>query len=334
MQKKIDLQNKTIAISRTDSIGDVVLTLPMCIWLKEHFPTCKVVFVGRTYTAPVVKICSAVDVFYDWDEIATQPPVMQVQTLKSWGIDVFVHVFPDKEIAKVVKKAKIAHRVGTSHRSYHLVTCNHRINFTRKKAEEHEAQLNFHLLKDMGCAALPDLKQIQQWIKTVRPEALNQEKFGNYLGQEKRIVLHPKSKGSALEWDLMNYMKLAESLAEKGHKVFFTGTEAEGDLFRNKIPKHQNIQDLSGVFSLAEFMSFLAKVDLVIGCSTGPLHLASIFGTPVVGLYPSVRPMHPGRWQPIGENVHILVDQKSDKKRKQLEISLDSVEQKCLEVLG
>ena len=334
MQKKIDLQNKTIAISRTDSIGDVVLTLPMCIWLKEQYPSCRVVFVGRAYTAPVVAACSAVDVFYNWDEIAAQPPVMQVQSVKSWGVDVFVHVFPDKEIAKVVKKAKITHRIGTSHRSYHLVTCNHRINFTRKKADEHEAQLNFHLLKEMGCTDLPELKQIQQWIKPLQPEALNHDKFSHYFRQGKHTVLHPKSKGSALEWDLVNYIKLAEMLADKGFRVFFTGTQAEGDLFSNQLPQHPNIQDLSGVFSLSEFMSFLSAVDLVVGCSTGPLHLASIFGTPVVGLYPATRPMHPGRWQPIGEKVHILVDEKSDKKRKQLEISVDSVTKKCLEILA
>ena len=31
----MDLAGKTIAISRTDSIGDVALTLPLCVYLKK-----------------------------------------------------------------------------------------------------------------------------------------------------------------------------------------------------------------------------------------------------------------------------------------------------------
>ena len=35
-----------IILSRTDSIGDVVLTLPMAAALKQSFPGCTVVFLG------------------------------------------------------------------------------------------------------------------------------------------------------------------------------------------------------------------------------------------------------------------------------------------------
>ena len=53
--KHIQISNQTIAISRTDSIGDVVLTLPICVWLKKHFPEIKIIFIGSTYTLPIIK---------------------------------------------------------------------------------------------------------------------------------------------------------------------------------------------------------------------------------------------------------------------------------------
>ena len=43
-----------IIISRTDSIGDVMLTLPLCVWLKEKYPNTELVFLGRTYTESIV----------------------------------------------------------------------------------------------------------------------------------------------------------------------------------------------------------------------------------------------------------------------------------------
>jgi len=53
--KHIQITNQTIAISRTDSIGDVVLTLPAPVWLKKKFPAIKIIFFGSTYTKPVIE---------------------------------------------------------------------------------------------------------------------------------------------------------------------------------------------------------------------------------------------------------------------------------------
>jgi hypothetical protein len=38
---------KTFLVSRTDAIGDVVLTLPLCGWIKEACPGARVIFLGR-----------------------------------------------------------------------------------------------------------------------------------------------------------------------------------------------------------------------------------------------------------------------------------------------
>jgi hypothetical protein len=38
-----------IILCRTDRIGDVILTLPMAGVLKEKFPGCTVIFLGRNY---------------------------------------------------------------------------------------------------------------------------------------------------------------------------------------------------------------------------------------------------------------------------------------------
>ena len=36
-----------IIINRSDAIGDLVLTLPMAVWIKRHFPHAKVGFIVR-----------------------------------------------------------------------------------------------------------------------------------------------------------------------------------------------------------------------------------------------------------------------------------------------
>ena len=60
---------KRLIISRTDSIGDVILTLPVAGELKRQFPQLHIIFLGSSYTKPIVECCPYVDEFADWTEI-------------------------------------------------------------------------------------------------------------------------------------------------------------------------------------------------------------------------------------------------------------------------
>ena len=307
MKTPLDIQR--IIISRTDSIGDVILTLPMCAWLKSQFPTCTLIFLGKAYTKPVVDSYSAVDEFVDWQEIEALPSAAKVARLAELNADAIVHVFPVKEIASLAKKAKIPMRIGTSHRGFHLLTCNHRLNFTRKRSDLHEAQLNFELLRPFGLQDIPSFNVVKEYGSLFRPltVALPQE-LTNQLGAAKNaVVLHPKSQGSAVEWPMENYVALSLRLVKEGMTVFFTGTQAEGAAFRAQIPSHPNILDITGKLTLAQLIVLIAKVDALVACSTGPLHIAGVLGTHAVGLYSPRKPIHPGRWQPIGKHVDVLV---------------------------
>jgi heptosyltransferase-3 len=55
--------NPVIIISRTDSIGDVVLTLPMAGIIKQFLPQSNIIFLGRNYTKDVIALSEHVDEF-------------------------------------------------------------------------------------------------------------------------------------------------------------------------------------------------------------------------------------------------------------------------------
>lgn len=292
----------TFLISRTDSIGDVVLTLPLCAWIKEQFPKSKILFLGRTYTAPILKRYEAIDEVINWDEIQAKPLEEQISFFKEWKINTCIHVFPNKEVARVIKKAGIQNRIGTSHRLFHWTTCNIRPNFTRKNSNFHESQLNFELLRPIGLKELPTKEQLLKWSKFFHSREVKNELLLEYLKIEgKKVILHPKSQGSAVEWPMENYVQLAKELIKEDYTVFFSGTEKEGLSFREYLPTHPKIIDLSGKSSLDDFIAFIAQVDVLVACSTGPLHIAAISGKSAIGLYTDLRPMHPGRWAPIGK---------------------------------
>jgi len=65
-----------------------------------------------------------------------------------------------------------------------------------------------------------------------------------------------------------------------------------------------------GKLSLQELNSFISQADGLVSSSTGVLHLASALGKYTIGLFPPLKPIHPGRWGPIGKNATYLVHDK------------------------
>ena len=307
MKESKNWNGKHIAISRVDSIGDVLLTLPVTAWLKEQFPECRITFFCKNYTAPIVKYYTAVDDIVKVDDLLTLPKKEQTDALELLNLDAVVHVFPKKELAKLFKKAKVPVRIGTSHRLFHLNTCNVRPNFTRKKSPLHEAQLNFELLRPFGLTDIPSLEQVTDYTAAFVPEKQSLPVEFETLVQKNYVILHPKSQGSAREWPMENYTALARELIINGYEVVFTGTEGEGNQFRELIPDDPKCHDSTGKLSIDQLIWLIKHAAALVACSTGPLHIAGFVDTKAIGLFSSRIPIHPGRWKPLGKHSRALV---------------------------
>src|SRR5258708_7393214 len=131
-----------IIISRTDSIGDVVLTLPVAGILKKYFPGIKIGFLGRSYTRPVIEASQYVDDFIDAKDFLNSDVTVCGQRPQA-----ILHVLPAPAIALRAKKQAIPLRIGTTNRPYHWFSCNTLVKLSRKNSLLHEAQLNLKLLE-------------------------------------------------------------------------------------------------------------------------------------------------------------------------------------------
>jgi len=299
---------KRIIISRTDSIGDVILTLPLAGVLKRQFPDTELVFLGRSYTEEVIHACEHIDSFLNWDEISSLGKQDSISVMASVQADLIIHVFPRREIAVMARKAKIPNRLGTTNRLYHWGNCNRLVSLSRKRSELHEAQLNIKLVKSITGITNISLEEIGKLYGLSRT-ALLENSFKDMIDpQRKNIILHPRSKGSAREWGVINFIELIDLLPDNKYKIFVSGTKEEGEmLIPSGIFNNKRVTNICGMMSLGQFISFIAECDSLVAASTGPLHLAAALGIQAIGIYPPIRPMHPGRWAPIGEKATSLV---------------------------
>lgn len=300
-----------IIISRTDSIGDVILTLPLAGLLKELFFESTIIFLGRSYTRDVIDACTHIDEFLNWDELASQDESSAITSLKEIKADLIIHVFPRREIALLAKSAGIPARLGTTNRLYHWFSCNKLVRLSRRKSTLHEAQLNIKLVESITGIGVIAPEKIYSYYGLSRTAEL-EDSMASLIDSEKmNIILHPKSKGSAREWGLKNFTELIRMLPADRCKVFISGTEEEGKMMLDSgIFEEDGVVNLCGRMSLDQFMSFIKRCDVLVAASTGPLHLAAALGIKAIGIYPPIKPMHPGRWAPLGKQASYLVKEK------------------------
>jgi ADP-heptose:LPS heptosyltransferase len=300
-----------IIISRTDSIGDVMLTLPLAGLLKQLIPGCEVFFLGRTYTLNIIECCPHVDKIINFDELRSKPKQEQSAALEELHADCIIHVFPNKQVAKLAKAAHIPLRIGTTNRTFHWCTCNQLVRLSRKNSSLHEAQLNFVLARPLGAKKTYTIEEVESLL-AFTPPAATPEVIKYCSSSKFNLVLHPKSNGNGREWSLDNFGQLIDLLPPEQFNIFITGTQREGDMVRNSLiaPHADKVIDLTGKLSLNELITFLANADGIVSAGTGPLHIAAALGINAIGLFPPTRPIHPGRWAPIGKHVKVFVSKK------------------------
>ena len=298
---------RRLIISRTDGIGDVVLTLPLAGLMKKLHPGVEICFVGRSYTAPVIAACEHIDRFVNWDELSGYTSRERIDYFTALQADAIVHVFPNRELARIAYLSRIPLRVGTSHRFHHWLYCNRLVHVGRKKSPLHEAQLNARLFRPLGVEETPTLDELAPLSGMTRPAKLD-DTFVRWLDPGRfNLILHPKSKGSAREWGLENFSELIRSLPRERYKIFISGSAEDGVALQGQIEAWGgDVTDITGRMPLAQFIAFLHKADGLVAASTGPLHIAAALGKVAVGLYAPMRPIHPGRWAPLGPHAGYL----------------------------
>jgi heptosyltransferase-3 len=303
----LSIKNQHILISRTDAIGDVVLTLPLCGYLKSIYPDIKISFLGRTYTEPVIKACTAVDHFINYDALKGLTLKRQAVTLRAKHIDAIIHVYPRKEIADLAKMAGIKLRIGTTNRVYHWLNCNKLVKLSRKNSSMHEAQLNIVLLEGLGITKVPEVSELSDYYN-FKPKTRLLQQFAELLDTKPfNLIIHPKSNGSAREWSTARFTELINTLPPEKFKIFITGTDKEKALLKDWITTlPAEVVDMTGALSLDQLIKFISVADGLIAASTGPLHIAAEAGIHALGLYPTLPSVHARRWGPIGKQAEYL----------------------------
>lgn len=302
------MAGKNIIISQTDSLKEVILSIPLAGVLKELEPESRIIFLSPKHARPVVEASAFVDEFVDWDSLKGRSANLQHSVFSSLRASAIVHVSPNSRVAYLAFRSHIAQRVGFGTHWFNLLYCNHRPAFPLKKHSMHEVEINLRLLESFGARKEYSLSQIVSYfgfknIPQLKPEYEKLLDTGRF-----NLIIHPKSSEPQREWGVANFSRLIEMLPGDEFQLFITGNRLEADLMQELLVENKDkIEDLTEKLDLEQQIAFIAAADGLIAGNTSALHIASVLGKYTVGLFPPIRPFHAGRWKPLGERAQFLV---------------------------
>ncbi len=311
LQKLYDIliNANNIAIVRTDKLGDMVLTLPLCRAVKNRFPTANLNLIASSYTKPLVDNLDILDNTYFIEDY--QKGINSI--LEENKFDVIFFPRPRFNEYLAAFKNKVPLRIGSGYRLYSFLL-NYPVYEHRKESKFNEAEYNTHLLSHI----LNEIVETELVKPNVRAEDLkkiNKILDSKLLDKNKRfIIVHPGSGGSAYDWDIKNFAILAKKLNHKNVQIVLTGNKNEKAICKSILDSCPECIDLSGEINLYELIALISKSSVLIANSTGVLHIAASLGIAVVGLYPNTAHISQKRWGPYTDNKIIVSPPNNDNK--------------------
>jgi ADP-heptose:LPS heptosyltransferase len=277
--------------------------------LKRRFPHARISVLVRNYTRELVERHSCVDEVLVYEhENSVRSLWNTLKHIRARKFDLAIIPYPRFRSTFLMFLAGIRLRVGTGYRWYSILF-NRKVYEHRKDAQRHEVEYNLNLLRSLGIEA-DGAAQFELTISSSAKKAVDSFLAENSIsGEEKFVILHPGSGGSARDWRAENFSELGDKVkALLGLKVLVSGGKGEDRLVQNVVEgmKTRPIA-AAGRFSLEELGALVQRAAVFVSNSTGPMHIAAILGTPVVAFFPPILQCSPVRWGPYTEKKKVFI---------------------------
>jgi len=291
---------RKILFIRIDRVGDLVLSTPAILALKEGFSAAELTVLAGPATAPLLECNPHVDrvIVYDrsW---GLREKIARLRELQKIRFDLAVDPYDDREL----ETAWIAGMSGAPLSVGY--PCGGREAFFTTTAElpdgsAHMADVILGTLKPLGIGGLSTQPRVY-----LSPE--ERSRAAGWLAERRSIGkplvgIHPGAHYETQRWPAEHYSALAGRLRTRFDVILFGGPADAGlvERIRSGIP--------GGALTVVtpdirRFAALLSCCRLLVCNNSGPLHVACALGIPTLSF---MGPTDARRWYPLGEGHTVL----------------------------
>lgn len=304
-------ENPRILVTRTDRIGDLVVSTPVFDALRRKFPKAWIAALVFTENRELVEGNPALDEVILYDKKGRERGGFGNwrlgRALARKRFDAVIHLHATNRMHWLGWLAGIPVRAGWDRKSAHRLT--HRLPDIKVRGEKHEALYNFELLRLFGVEAPEKLEPCfpvtDNAVRSVRELV-----FQLGLPQDRPLcVLHPSASCPSKRWPASRFAEVAAQVRQKyGAEVAVIGGAADGALAK-MIERESGVPvwNFCGRVGLGGLGVLLREAAVLVSNDSGPVHIASAVGTPVISVFGRNQPgLSPARWKPLGPNARVL----------------------------
>jgi ADP-heptose:LPS heptosyltransferase len=290
-----------ILVVRNDRFGEFLLNIPAWRALKETFKGARIIALIDPYVRGLAQGIDFIDEIIDWEkkEHSLKENISLIRVLRRKKVDIAVIFNPSKESNFLAYLSGIPVRAGYNRKCAFLLT--HRLEDRKFLGEKHEIEYNLELVSLLGAGTKN--KELSLRVDEDIPASYGLGTEGGW------IVIHPFTSDPIKQWPFRFFKELMQKLStELNIKVVVVGGGLEQsnnkELFSGFA---KNVVDLTGKTSLSQLAAILKKSMLLISGDSGPVHLASCVGLPVVAIFRNdIAAKGPVRWGPRSDSSVIL----------------------------
>lgn len=284
-----DSPPNSLCLLRLSAIGDCCHAIALVQAIQKQWPETKITWITGKIEANLLQLLPNVEIIV-FDKSAGWRAYSQLwRALKGRKFDALLHM-------QAALRASIA-SLG--------INAKYRLGFDKARAKDGQWLFTNYKIAPQGKHVVDGFMAFGQalglteltphWFLALPEDELQWAQA--YQSSSPLLLMCPSASKSYKNWTAEGYAALVDYAHAKGIEVILIGGPAqqERDLAAKIEQLTENVaENLVGKTSLVQLLALIKTAQLVVAPDTGPTHMATLVGTPVLGLYAHHNPARTG----------------------------------------
>jgi heptosyltransferase I len=283
---------RSVCILRLSAIGDACHVVPIVRTLQQAWPATQLTWIIGRSEARLMRLLEGVE-FITVDKRASLSELSRLRAaLAGRRFDVLLHMQLALRASLVAACVRAHVKLGFDRvraRELQWLFTNARI---APRTREHVLDSFFGFPAALGIA-----ERLLRWDLRLPPEA---QTYAQRLipDSQPTLVISPCSSHPLRNWRAARYAAVAaHAVGRHGMRVILAGGPSESERLMGAAIEQScgvPITNQIGKDTLPELLGLLARARVLLSPDSGPAHMATMVGTPVIGLYAATNPARSG----------------------------------------
>lgn len=277
---------KKILIIKLRGIGDVILSTIVLDNLRKDFPNAHIDFLTEKASKPALENLEIINNIILFDRKSTVKRFLQLFQIRSRKYDLVLDFFSNPSTALITFFSGAKYRAGFPYEGRKYA---YNIFGPKERDKYHAAQLHIEFLKLIGLSHTSN--NLHFGLNKTDVEFAGNFIKENFVKDKLLVGIAPSGGWESKKCDPEKFAEIADSIGDKYNLQFLIlwgpGDKKDAEEI-HKLMKHNSI--IAPDTDIKKMAAFLKTCDFVIANDSGPMHICTAVGTPVLSLHGPTSP--------------------------------------------